>query len=56
MPVRLRTSPLLAQACSLCLVFTRTGNYSYNTLKEKNCQGRLAPRVASHLVPSENYF
>ena len=47
-PVRLRT--LLAQACSLCPVFTevearganRTGNYSYNTKKKK------IARMASH--------
>jgi len=48
-PVRLRT--LLAQACSLCPVFTevearganRTGNYSYNTKKKEIVRGDPPP-------------
>ena len=50
-PVRLRT--LLAQACSLCPVFTevearganRTGNYSYNTKKKEIVRGDPPPHL-----------
>ena len=42
----------LAEGGGRRLGANRTGNYSYNTLKEKNVRGDSPP----HLAPSDNYF